>query len=86
MPTFYFSYGSEGHPFYGGWTEVDAPDENTACAVFRAVHPDKINGMLNCCAVYSEKEFKRTCLAGPNGNFGRFCHERITLQREVTQN
>ena len=25
MPNFYFTYGTEGQPFFGGWTEVDAP-------------------------------------------------------------
>ena len=41
MPIFYFTYGSEGHPYYGGWTEVEAPDSNAACAAFRAYHPDQ---------------------------------------------
>ncbi len=55
MPKFYFTYGSEGHPFYGGWTEVEAPDEDTACAAFQAAHPDKHKGFLNCSMVYDEK-------------------------------
>lgn len=25
MRTFYFTYGSSGQPFIGGWTEVNAP-------------------------------------------------------------
>lgn len=24
MPKFYFTYGTDGQPFVGGWTEVDA--------------------------------------------------------------
>lgn len=48
MPKFYFTYGTEGQPFVGGWTEVDAPDDHTACDVFRAYHPDKTDGLLNC--------------------------------------
>ena len=46
MSKFYFTYGSEGHPFVGGWTEVEAPDLGTACATFRAFHPDKTACLL----------------------------------------
>lgn len=84
MPKFYFTYGSEGQPFVGGWTEVEAPDYGSACAVFRAFHPDKEPGLLNCCSVYEEENFKRTSMYGPKGNFGRRCLETITLQRELT--
>lgn len=83
MARFYFTYGSEGHPFYGGWTEIEATDEYAACALFRAVHPDKTEGLLNCCDVYSEERFKKTCMAGPDGNMYRFCHEIITLRRNA---
>ena len=82
MPKFYFTYGSEGQPFYGGWTEVEAPDEHAACAAFRAFHPDKTEGLLNCCSVYEEERFKRSTMYGPGGNFGCRCHEIITLRRE----
>ena len=41
MRTFYFTYGSSGQPFIGGWTEVNAPNYGAACAAFRAYHPDK---------------------------------------------
>ena len=81
MELFYFTYGTEGQPFSGGWTEIEAPDEDTARAVFRLIHPK--NGFLNCSSVYPEERFKRTKMAGPGGNFGRFCQEKITLQ--VTQ-
>lgn len=82
--TYYFTYGSEGQPFVGGWTEVKAPNMHTACEAFRAIHPDKTPGLLNCCSVYTEEDFKddrhdmfRT------GNFGAYCHEVITLTVEV---
>ena len=81
MQTFYFTYGTEGQPFYGGWTEIEAPDIHSACAVFRAFHPDKIDGILNCSSVYNEAQFKKTKMADEEGNFGRFCHERITITR-----
>lgn len=83
MPKFYFTYGTEGQPFYGGWTEIEAPDGHTACAAFRAFHPDKTEGLLNCCSVYSEDDFKKSCMAGPDGNFHRFCQGIITITRAV---
>ena len=84
MPKFYFTYGSEGHPFVGGWTEIEAPDEDTACAIFRVFHPSRFGGLLNCCTVYDEARFKRSAMYGPDGNLGYRCHETITLRRELT--
>lgn len=81
MPKFYFTYGSEGHDFFGGWTEIEAPSYSMATEIFRAVHPNEENSWLKCSSVYTEEEFKRTRMAGPEGNFGRFCHERITVTR-----
>ena len=87
MPKFYFTYGTEGHPFFGGWTEVEAPDRHMACTVFRAYHPDKTEGLLNCCSCYTEEDFKKTSMyQRPDGNFGYRCHETITLQRELLNN
>lgn len=83
MPKFYFTYGSEGQPFHGGWTEVEAPDGHAACTAFRAYHPDKTEGLLNCSSVYDEEHFKKTILYGPDGNFGYRCHETIVLRREL---
>ena len=56
MAKFYFTYGLEGQPFVGGWTEIEAD-------------------------YYSENQFMRTQMAGPGGNLGRRCHERITVTR-----
>ena len=84
MPKFYFTYGSEGQPYVGGWTEVEAPDLHIACCAFRTFHPDKTEGLLNCCSVYGEEQFKRTSMYGPRGNFGLRCHEIITIAHEVT--
>lgn len=81
MPQFYFTYGTDGQPFVGGWTEIEAPNEESARAVFRAFHPDRHQGLLNCCDVYTEERFKKTGMAGPEGNFGRRCRERITVTR-----
>lgn len=82
MPKFYFTYGSEGHPFNGGWTEIDAPDDDTACAVFRAFHPDGYDGMGMCCSILDEDGFAHTKLP-ERGNLGRRCHETITLTRTL---
>lgn len=83
MPNFYFTYGTENHPYYGGWTQVVAPDGHAACAAFRAYHPDRVEGLLNCCGLYSEEQFADTSMAGPEGNFGQYCHELITVHRTV---
>ena len=68
--TYYFTYGTEGQPFYGGWTEVHAPSRHMACEVFRFYHPDKTKSLLNCSSVYTREEFNRTKMAGLDGNYG----------------
>lgn len=85
MPKFYFTYGTDGQPFRGGWTEVEATDGHAACTAFRAYHPDKIEGLLNCSSVYTEEQFKTTEMF-VTGNFGFRCHETIILRREAAKN
>ena len=80
MPKFYFTYGTEGQPFVGGWTEVDAPDRRAACAAFRAYHPYKTEVLLNCFSVYDEDRFKLTEMYRRD-NFGFRCHELIQITR-----
>lgn len=82
MPKYYFTYGTDGQPFVGGWTEIEAPDVHAACAVFRSFHPDKTPGILNCSSAYTEDNFLKSCMATPDGNFRRFCHERISVTYE----
>lgn len=82
MAKFYFTYGTDGQPFSGGWTEVEADDMHIACGLFRAVHPDKDSGYLNCSSVYTEESFKNTEMY-LEGNFGYRCHEKLTLKREL---
>lgn len=79
MAKFYFTYGSSGQPFVGGWTEVEAPDRHMACEAFRIFHPNKTEGLLNCCSVYSQEEFLGTGMV--SGNFGACCHEYISLKQ-----
>lgn len=82
METFYFTYGTSGHPFVGGWTKIEAPNAKAACALFRIFHPDKTEGLLNCASVYSEDSFFKTVMPKV-GNLGRFAHERISVTREL---
>ena len=85
MAKFYFTYGSSRqYDFQGGWTEVEASDIEAACAAFRAHHPDKNRGILNCGMVYTEEQFKATRMY-TEGNLGAYCHEKITLLRECSK-
>ena len=77
---FYFTYGTEGQPFVGGWTEVHAPNRRIACEIFREYHPDKTEGLLNCSSVYTREQFNRTKMSGPGGNFGAYAHEIIEVK------
>lgn len=61
------------------------PNYGAACAAFRAYHPDKTEGLLNCSSVYDEEHFKQTEMYR-SGNFDRRCHEVITLRREAATN
>lgn len=80
---FYFTYGcSENYPFYGGWTEVEAPDLSSAIALFRIYHPDKIESIINCAFFYTTEDFEKSKMF-KEGNFGARCHERITIQRVI---
>lgn len=79
MNKFYFTYGSDStQPFIGGWTEITAPDIETACNIFTALHPCKTNNILNCCSIYNEDEFHKTTMF-ERGNFDNYCHEKITI-------
>lgn len=82
MAKFYFTYGLEGQPFVGGWTEIIAPNCDIACDLFRAFHPDKIEGILNCAFWYTEENWQKTKMCKMGHNFGAKCHERIMVTRE----
>ena len=81
MQKFFFTYGCEGQPYVGGWTDVYAENEDQAIAAFEAFHPRK-DGFINCSSIYSEQDFLRTKMADV-GNMGARCHEKILLQREL---
>ena len=82
MNKYYFTYGSEGHPFKGGWTEVYAPTELMACVLFRMIHPDVTEGIMNFANIYPAAVFEKKPMFA-NGNFGAKCHEIIKLTYEV---
>ena len=84
MARFYFTYGSDSssQPYNGGWTEVEADDEDMAREAFCLVHPRK-DGFIPCCSIYSEAQFAVSKMAKTGENFGVGCRERITLTREV---
>lgn len=87
MKRFYFTYGSEGYDFVGGWTEVtvDAPDtynvEGVAVDAFDTMHPrldtPEDDPFIRCAGIYTEEEFKKTSMY-ENGNLGHRCHEQIS--------
>lgn len=82
MNNYYFTYGSEGYPFMGGWTRVRCESLDVAIKVFRIYHPDKHEGILNCADYYTEEQFMNSRMFW-DGNFGEFCHEFIDLYRGV---
>lgn len=77
MAKYYFTYGTDGQPFRGGWTEVEAKSEAEAIAAFRSKHPDRIDGLVNCAGIYTARAFRVTQMYG-FGNFGKFCQEKIS--------
>lgn len=83
LKKFYFTYGTHGYPFSGGWTVVFAEDLKQAIGVFRLVHPDKAEGFLNCADYYSEEEFTQTEMY-EEGNFGASLHETLMLTKFVS--
>ena len=85
MPKFYFTYGtSRQYDYQGGWTEVEAPSRSAAIAAFRAYHPNRRIGVLNCADVYCEDYFLKTDMF-TEGNLGAYCHERTVLLWECSK-
>lgn len=84
--TYYFTYGL-GDPaetkqaFQCGWTEVEAPDINTAIKAYETFHPADERGVMPCCSVAFTADQMGKMLI--NGNGGVFCHDRIKCSYEV---
>lgn len=74
---YYFTYGADEHfPFQDGWTIVYAQNLTEAIDIFRAYHPDRHPGVVNCAEVYDAKDFVKTDMY-KKGNFDFFGHELI---------
>ena len=83
MKNYYFTYSTEGQPFVGGWTRVIACDIHDAVDSFRKVHPDKIEGLLNCAGYYTAIQFYKTSM-WLKGNFGSYEQEVIVKYPELS--
>ena len=83
MAIFYFTWASaEEYDLHAGWTEVEAEDRGQACDIFKTVHPCRDgSNAINCAGIYDEATFKGTT-AYSNGNFGKYCVERLSILRE----
>ena len=60
MNRFYFTFGSDPEFPYGrkDIVVVTAKDENMACDLFQAVHPNRPgSSCINCASIYAEDEF-----------------------------
>lgn len=83
MKTYYFTYGWDTRfPFNGGWTRVIAPGLAEAKKAFRAKHPDKIKGIVNCAFMYSDLEWQTTPMFHTGTNRGVGEHEVIVAKIE----
>lgn len=84
MPKFYFTYSDDpAHPFYGGWTVIEAPRLKDAVEIFNMLHPSKEKNrdgspILNCADYYTEERFLRTNMI-KKGKLGAYCHEEYSL-------
>lgn len=92
MSTFYFTYGigeDNGQDYAGGWTEVEAETRSEAIKAYKMYHPPKHDNLLPCCGVaYTREQMEKPYKHFPgsmltDGNGGVFCHDRITIKREV---
>lgn len=73
---YYFTYGTHGQPFSGGWTVVRAQNYEEAIDKFSQVHPLTNDGFIDCAFVYDEEAFNETQMP-KKGNFGKFQQEEL---------
>lgn len=76
MNTYYFTFGSDGHPYVGGWVEIIAEDIDQAQEAFATRYGYNRQGFLRYCSCYTADRFMQTSMC-KNGNIGAFCHEHI---------
>ena len=76
---YYFTFGSAGQLFRGGWVRVKAGTLPEAQQKFADKYGDRAwahRGCLNCASFYSEEEFKNTTMY-ESGNLGYREHDYI---------
>ena len=76
---YYFTFGSEGQVYNGGWVKIEADSLVEAQAKFVRRYGEKARseyGPLRYSDHYSEEQFAETSMA-KTGNFGVRCHETI---------
>lgn len=80
IKNYYFTYGThKDYPYVGGWTKIEAQSRKIATEIFRYYHPDKHEGIINCCDIYTEEQFHETEMWS-KGNLGSHEHEVILMQ------
>lgn len=76
---YYFTFGSSGQIYDGGWVEIYADSLREAQQKFIARYGDKAYkhpGILNYSWGYTEEQFRKTIMF-IGDNFGSKCHEVI---------
>lgn len=79
MNKYYFSFGSSGQIYQGGWVEIHADNLAEAQRKFIERFGDKAykySGILNYSWDYTEEDFKKTIMF-TGDNYGSRCHEVI---------
>ena len=79
----YFTFGSKGHPYSGGWVKIKANDlmdaqdkfhKHFGVRAWKACDPWR--GILAYASHYDQEDFD-TLKMFKDGNLGAFCHEVI---------
>lgn len=81
MNKYYFTFGSSGQVFEGGWVEIHADSLNEAQEKFVERYGDRAwklpwEKILNYAFHYTEEQFRETIMF-TGDNFGSKCHEVI---------
>lgn len=72
LEKFYYTFAPDFRPYRNGWVIINAPNITTANALFRLLFPHPTyQDCLNCCSVYTEKQFEQTCMFQLDDNCGR---------------
>ncbi|MGI6751109.1 MAG: hypothetical protein ACOX4U_00590 [Anaerovoracaceae bacterium] len=80
MNKYYFTFGSSGQIYDGGWVEIHADSLREAQEKFIERYGEKAYKHPKCLNYswdYTEEEFKRTIMYEDGKNYGVGCHEVI---------